>query len=173
MLCTLLLVSCDNPKKFVLLKTCLWALQKLVYVSGLILIWSPMSEPGYGLFTCSFRWFVFVVCCFSTGYHLESFCSVWDDHSTHIPWHCPVGAIPVCLTTLQQSSWHLRYVLRFGVRPLKFMTIEILVENFTVNFLTGNATLCCLIGSSHSVDWITLSSRAVLMQTQKWELSHN
>lgn len=123
----------------------LWILQNLVYISDLIPIWFPVSEPGYRCFTCSFElhWFLFIVYCFHIGYHLESFCSLWYDHSTNLPWNCPIGVIPVCITTLQQSFWHIRYVLNFGIRPSRFIITEILAVNFAVSFLNGNATPCC------------------------------
>lgn len=73
----------------------------------------------------------FILC---TGHHLEPFCSVWYDHATHVPWHCPIRVIPVCITTLQQSFWHIWYVLQFGIRPPRFVLLEILAVNFTGSF---------------------------------------
>lgn len=169
MLCTLFLVCRDGLKNSCFWEV-LWILQNLVYVSDSIPIWFPVSEPGYRYLTCSFselHWFVFIVYCFYTGYHLESFCSLWYDHSTNLPWNSPVRVIPICITTLHQS-WHIWYVLNFGIRPSRFTIIEILAVNFAASFLNGNAMPCHLIGLSHYFcEPSTWSCRAVLMQTPR------
>lgn len=132
-LCTFIVpcASLKNPWFWAVL----WILQKLVFVSHLISAWFPVWKPGSRCFTCSFSELCCVLLC--TGHHLEPFCRVWYDHATDIPWHCPIRVIPVCITTLQQSFWHIWYVLPFGIWPSRFVLLEILAVNFTDSFEMG------------------------------------
>lgn len=168
MFCSLLVVSHESLRSSCFWEV-LWILQNSVNISDLIPIWFPVSEPGCRCFTHSFselHWFVFIVHGFYTpGYHLESFRSLWYDHSTNLPWNHPIRVIPVCITTLQQSFWHIWYVLNFGIRLSGLILLEIRAVNFAVSFLDGNATLCHLKHVSHCFCALsTWSFRAVLTQ---------
>lgn len=169
-LSTLLLLSHHSHKNSCFWEA-LWVLQNLLYILCFICIWFLVSEPAHRCFTSSFSvpcWPVFVVCCFHTGYHLESFCSLWYDHSTNLPWNCPVRFIPVYITTLQQSLWHIWYVLSFGTGPSRFVRVEALAVNVAIDSLNGNVTRCHWAGWSHCFwDLSMWASRAGLMQTPR------